>query len=869
MMVSASTKKLYCYAKRCVHHMDMRTFFNTVFIILFLLLNITAAAQRTDNNKRNKDSVVYNNDSTRQKIDSLDRKEILDSLAQEKKENKHEAFIKILKEAGAQALQKNIREFARDTVEARQDEIIERTKQTIIAATNFIRIGIDTAGINETEQKVLKWYNIAIDGVLVNKGSAQTNRNLQVSEKILRELLDRLAEKKEALDKFHRQLIAYRNTIDSLGTDPNLYNFSEDSATAVRYFEKIAIVTKEIAPADSIFKQALQNASALQKRVNLTVNQLNVSIDEIERYQEELAGKLLKREFGNLTDPTKGTRPFKEILEFSVAKVNLAFYFYSVNNLGTIIIFLLLIAASCFFLHSLKKHLRREGILADDYSGHLVLRYPALSGVLIGISVFQFILPDPVFLLSFLLWTISAISLTIIFRNYITAFWMKSWLALAALFLVGSLDFLILQASRVERWFMFFLSFAGIITSMVIIFKGRSRELKEKWILLFISLEGLVEFVALMANLYGRYNLAKTLMATGFFSVIVGILFLWTIRFINQSLSLAFRLYKAPDKDLFYINFKKVGDKAPTIFYVFMVIGWTLLVTRDIYAFRSISTPINKFLTEERTIGSYGFAISDLVVFFLIIVVSVVVSRIVSFFAASPDDPTSKKKGLGSWLLLVRISIITLGLLLAFAAAGISMDKITIIIGALGVGIGFGLQALVNNLVSGLIISFEKPVNVGDIVEVGGHSGVMKSIGFRSSVIYTWDGADIIIPNGDLLNQHLVNWTMANLNRRVEIQVGVAYDTNLEQAKKILMDITSIDERILQSPPPTVLLHQFNNSSIDIKLFCWVHSVREWLSVKSDLMTAIAVTFKEHNITIPFPQQDIYIRNVDGEKPEG
>lgn len=861
MMVFVSTKKLYCHAKRCVHYTSMHTFFYTAFITLLLLLNLTAAAQRTDNKKRNKDGITQN-------IDSLDRGDLIDSLAQEKKESKHAEFSKMLKEAGAQALQKNIKEFARDTVEARQDEIIEKTKQTIIAATNFVRIGIDTAAINETEQKVLKWYNIAIDGVLINKGSAQTNRNLQVSEKILRELLDRLAERKEGLDKFLRQLIAYRNTIDSLGTDPNLYNFSEDSATAVRYFEKIVMVSKEIAPADSVFKQALLNASALQKKVNLTVNQLNVSIDEIEKYQEELAGKLLKREFGNLTQPTTGKRPFSEILRFSVAKVNLAFYFYSVNNIGTIIILVLLMAASAFFLRSLKKHLEQEGINGDNYSDRLVLRYPALSGVLIIISIFQFILPAPVFLLSFILWTISAICLTIIFRNYITTFWMKSWLALSVLFLLGSLDFLILQASRAERWFMFCLSLAGIITSAVILLKGRRQELNEKWILLFIGLEGLVELVALIANLYGRYNLAKTLMATGFFSVIVGILFLWTIRFINQSLSLAFRLYKAPDKNLFYINFKKVGNKAPAIFYVFMVLGWTVLVTRDIYAFRSISTPINKFLTQERTIGSYGFTISDVVVFFLIIIVSVVISRVVSFFAASPDDPTSKKKGLGSWLLLVRISIITLGLFLAFAAAGISMDKITIIIGALGVGIGFGLQTLVNNLVSGLIISFEKPVNVGDIVEVGAHSGVMKSIGFRSSVIYTWDGADIVIPNGDLLNQHLVNWTMANPNRRVEILVGVAYGTNLEQAKKLLTDLTSRDERILQSPPPVVLLHQFNNSSIDIKLFCWVHSVRQWLSVKSDLMTAITMAFKENNITIPFPQQDIYIHTLNGEKPE-
>lgn len=107
-------------------------------------------------------------------------------------------------------------------------------------------------------------------------------------------------------------------------------------------------------------------------------------------------------------------------------------------------------------------------------------------------------------------------------------------------------------------------------------------------------------------------------------------------------------------------------------------------------------------------------------------------------------------------MLLVRITIITVGVLLAFVSAGIPMDRFAIILGALSVGIGFGLQTLINNLVSGVIIAFEKPINVGDIVEITGQTGRMKSIGIRSSVVTTWDGADVIIPNGDLLNQHLL-----------------------------------------------------------------------------------------------------------------
>jgi small-conductance mechanosensitive channel len=158
--------------------------------------------------------------------------------------------------------------------------------------------------------------------------------------------------------------------------------------------------------------------------------------------------------------------------------------------------------------------------------------------------------------------------------------------------------------------------------------------------------------------------------------------------------------------------------------------------------------------------------------------------------------------GIGSWLLLIRIFIISLGLFLAFAASGIPLDKITIIIGALGVGVGLGLQGLVNNLVSGLIIAFEKPVNVGDSIEINNKAGKMKSIGFRSSVVALEDGAHLIIPNGDLLSQHLVNWTMGKNNMRIMIKVSVAHDTDLDKAKQILNKILESEDRILQYPVP-------------------------------------------------------------------
>jgi small-conductance mechanosensitive channel len=133
------------------------------------------------------------------------------------------------------------------------------------------------------------------------------------------------------------------------------------------------------------------------------------------------------------------------------------------------------------------------------------------------------------------------------------------------------------------------------------------------------------------------------------------------------------------------------------------------------------------------------------------------------------------------------------------------------------VGIGFGLQELTNSLVSGIIIAFEKPVNVGDVVEVDEQSGTMKSIGFRSSVITTWDGADVIIPNSTLLSSNLINWTMSDEKRRVDVTVQVLYGADLKHVQEILLELLAANERILKYPAPTVELTDLKNSIVDLQ----------------------------------------------------
>lgn len=519
-----------------------------------------------------------------------------------------------------------------------------------------------------------------------------------------------------------------------------------------------------------------------------------------------------------------------------------------------------------FFLHSLKKKWIDEKGAEPDYRQNLVLRYPALSSVIIVLNIFQFIFLQPPFIFSYCIWLVSAICLCVVFNGYITGFWMRYWMAMVGFFVLAGLTNMVLQPSQAERWWMLLLSVSSAAYCLYVLRSSRRHELREKKILYFIAFVMIVEVAAAAFNITGRYNLSKTLLVSGFSGLVIAILFLWTVRLINEGLGLISNVYKKPDRKLFYIDFDRVGEKVPGVFYLLLVTGWFILVGRNFYAFQEAASPFNDFLNTERTLGDYTFTINSLFVFVVIIAVATILSQIISFFASDPPDLQRKDKqarrpGVGSWLLLIRIFILSVGVFLAFAAAGIPLDKLAIVLGALGIGIGLGLQGLVSNLVSGLIIAFEKPVNVGDFIEVNGKLGTMKAIGFRSSVVNLVDGACLIIPNGDLLSHHLVNWTMGNNRRRVNVVVSVAYGTNLRKAKELLEELLKNHQRIIQFPEPLVTIKGFEESSVDFELFFWAAHIREFYPLRTEIIAEIDEAFRRAGIIIPFPQQDVHIIN--------
>ena len=716
---------------------------------------------------------------------------------------------KVMEELGERARGNNIQRYKESRNAIRQADIIDQIKRITLQASDFARTSIDTATIWNELHDIDSLFDLAGDGIFTKAGTIQTHRNLTISYRIISVLLDKSSQRKEELDEYRKQLAGYKFRLDSLSADSVLYEFPADSATFSEYLNTLFMAAAEIAPADSAIQRSSENVQGLQLQLTLQVNKLSRALEKIDASHAALSANAFKREFVNIGTPIAYTRPLKEIIKFSKQKNLLALNYYVENNRGEIVFSLLAIIALSIFLRILKRKLSNENELRPDFAGQLVFKYPICSAIFIGLNLLQFLFKDPPFIFSMIFWILSAFCLTIIFWGYITRLWNRFWLIMSMLFLLACVNNLILQASRQESWWMLVLAAAGVLVGMYFLISGKRDQLKEKGIVYFIGFMVLLEFFAVLFNVTGRYNLSKTLLTSGYINVIIGIELLWTARLLQEMLLVASRFYGRSEKILSYVNFEKAGYKVPATFYLLLFVGWFVLFARNFYSFRGLITdPLARMLVEEHTIGNYSFTVNNVLVFVGIIMVSTILSEIVSFFASHKPgtipDKNSPKSKMGSWILLIRITIICGGLFLAAAAAGIPLDRITIVLGALGVGIGFGLQDLTSSLVSGIIIAFEKPVNVGDIVEVAEQSGTMKSIGFRSSVITNLDGADVIIPNNTLLSSNLINWTMSDEKRRVDVEVQVLYGADLDKVKKILLESLDSDERILKQPAPIV-----------------------------------------------------------------
>jgi len=373
-------------------------------------------------------------------------------------------------------------------------------------------------------------------------------------------------------------------------------------------------------------------------------------------------------------------------------------------------------------------------------------------------------------------------------------------------------------------------------------------------------------FIIFLSQIFGKEVLALY-MYDSFLRSIVSIVFVYVfLLMIEASIvglfrSLANRSMSESSNHL-EKSIKRVSAIINLLVLVFFLIPQLLVIWG---VFKDLSTANSEIISYGFNIGdvhvSLGILITSICVLYGSLILSTVVGMIL--LKQKADENNLDIGTRASIAQLLRYFFMFFGFVLAIAVIGFDLTNFAIILSALGVGIGFGLQGIVNNFVSGLILLFERPIRVGDTVEVGETWAEIRKIGLRSTRVMTFDQADLIIPNADLVYNQVTNWTLSNKRARLILSIGAAYGSDVNLMMELLMDIGLNNDGLFKPRKPEVLFIGFGESTLDFELRVWVRDAQKRRFIKSDLLVKIDEKFRENNIEIAFPQRDLHVRSID------
>ena len=263
------------------------------------------------------------------------------------------------------------------------------------------------------------------------------------------------------------------------------------------------------------------------------------------------------------------------------------------------------------------------------------------------------------------------------------------------------------------------------------------------------------------------------------------------------------------------------------------------------------------------TIGTTEVTLSAIFMFLFILLVVVILARLFArkFVERILIRLQIEEGTRYTFRRIIELAFILIGAIIAFQSIGINLSGLAVIFGLLSVGIGFGLQNITSNFVAGLILLFERPIKVGDRVTVGGIEGDVMDINIRSTTVRSLNNIDIIVPNSEFVSAQVVNWSHGDRKIRLDIEVGVSYQSDLDTVLRSLREVALENPEILRDPEPDVHLREFGDSSWNMKLRVWIDNPKRHPVVRSDINCAIVRKFRENGVEIPFPQRDLHLRS--------
>ena len=686
---------------------------------------------------------------------------------------------------------------------------------------------------------------------------------------MIRDILDRTQEQLKGwqldLQDIDSTLLQNQSDLIKITKDSILKITPKDSLLSRTFFAQRKAVCQLWRNTDAQNRNALSKVNFLQDKVAIAYTDVLDESDHIDSKIKKFADKSLDGEFGYIWEPAPMYDNFKSPFN-STLKVNkLLFNFFIKSATITHLAGFLFLAFIFSWILFNRIKVKRNSELAISLAEKITYIYknPIISSLLVATAIVPYFYSHPPVVFAETLFLFPMIFVLVFVRKEFpptkfhflhTLFWIT---------IVYGVSNLFIEISNIDRFVILGLSIISIIAGLS--FYKKIKQTPDSYLpytTLVLKVFIGMQFLSLLLNLTGRFSLAKIIGVTAAFNLWLLVILYFVVQIIIQALFLQFQ-NKKTGSILDWVDYAIVEQKFKKLLTILSSLVWLFFLCQNLNIDDAARDYLSDFLDQSHTVGGASFTFEGFVIFIAVIWLSSIVSRIISYFydvsSLRVKDLSVQKKKNRTSTLLIRLGVFSVGFLLAVFASNFPLDKITIIISAFGIGIGFGLQNIVNNLVSGLILAFEKPIQIGDIIEIDSRSGTIREIGVRSSRLTTSDGAEVIIPNGDMISHHVINWTLSNNNRRIELIIGVAYGSDIAKVKTLLKNLLASHDDIMSDPAPSVFLHNLSESSVDFRLFFWAADISTWLELKSRILAHIYNVFAKEGIEIPFPTRDINV----------
>lgn len=675
------------------------------------------------------------------------------------------------------------------------------------------------------------------------KGANPNVRNQQMYRIVLKEIEQELNEQNKAIDHRNANLEKIKNKILDLRKDKTLFTLIKDTIRRKQFKTELASLKKSYLKTDSLMTK---NQEILNIKKRLTVEHkiaVSNALTTVETKLEKSGISILKKEYPSLwsTDSTAKKVVSHNIKAKVIIEENVAAYYLSYKAGGLITLFFFMGLLAWYISRNLK-YLKSNGHAENLslFNFKYLNRGVILPVIVIGLNIAVVTnLYAPALFLELLQLGLLGV-LTILFKNDWSGKSMQNWLLLFGLFFALCFLDLFIEVGMFQRCSFIIINILGIRYGLVQI-----KSLKDqlyikgffKWAsIIFIGLNGL----SILYNIFGRVSLSNMLSLTAFISLTQIVALSVLLKIILEIILLQIyttRIKRGIEKIFDYEN---LSDTLKKPFIIVISYMWLVVIASNLNIWESLRSSVGTLLSRPNTIGSITFTLGNIVLFFIIVWAAHLLQNYVAYFFGEIEDENEENinKRQHSKLLITRLIVLIVGYLLAVAASGMPLDKLSILLGALGVGLGLGLQNVVNNFVSGIILIFDKPIQIGDVIDISSESGRVKSMGLRTTKINAPNGAEIIIPNGNLLSQNITNWTYTDNFKLVDIAIEISGDATPENINATILSSLESLPLVNNTKPSQIYYNSISDGKfkIQIKFWCSIYRTEETISTAKQVL---------------------------------